>query len=277
MPYFNELQNLMVRYRFRPKKKLGQHFMVNEGILEKMVGLAELKPNDVVLEVGAGTGFLTRLLLQKCSVVAVEIDERLCAVLEEELPEKNLQVLCGDFFKAELPFFNKVVSLPSYAHSSALMFRLFEQDFDSGILVFQREFAEKLSAMPGFMEYNALSVLIQSQFDVSAVQRVEPGNFFPRPEGESCIVKLVKTTRHGVVKDKPKFALFIKSVFRFKNKNLGNALLKSFHFIENGLGLNEKDFRGRVSKLQMQDVKVNLISVKEFVEIFSQVTGTSPK
>ena len=273
MTLFTELQNLMIRYRFRPNRKRGQHFMLKEPVLEKIVQLAELSSTDTVLEIGAGTGFLTRLLQQRCRVIAVELDERLCTLLKAELPEKNLQLLCGDFLKTELPQFNKVVSLPPYARSAAVMYKLFEHEFDSAVLVFQREFAAKLAALPGFEEYNALSVLTQYGFDVKTEQRIEPGCFFPRPVGESCIVKMVKTLRHGQAKDKSAFSLFVKSVFRYKNKNLRNALLKSWLFIKKDLELEEKEFKERAEALGMRDVKVNLVSVKEFVEIFNQLSA----
>ncbi len=272
MALFNELQNLMVRYRFAPNKKRGQHFIVNEAVLLKIVELAELKATDTVLEIGSGTGFLTRHLQQHCTVAAVELDETLCRLLREELPEKNLQVICGDFLEVQLPRFNKVVSLPPYGHSAAIMYRLLQHGSELAVLVFQREFVEKLAALPGFKQYNALSVLTQHSFDIEIAQRLEPGCFFPKPEGESCIVKMVKTQRHGRVADKKAFSLFIKSVFRFKNKNLRNALLDAYPFFRQAVGVKEKEFRKKARMLQMQNVKVNLISVREFVQIFNSLS-----
>ena len=271
MSILNELQSLMVQYRFRPNRKLGQHFIVKESVLAQMVELAGLGSADTVLEIGAGTGFLTRELQKHCSVVAVELDERLCMLLENELPKENLQLVKGDFLEAELPSFNKVVSLPPYSKSSAIMFELFKYSFELAVLVFQREFAEKLLALPGFVEYNALSVLTQYRFDVKMQQRVQASAFFPKPEGDSCIVLLVKTERHGKVKDEAAFTVFIKSIFRYQNKNLRKALLHSFPFIKKEMRLKEPKFREKIAALQMHDAKVNLISVKEFVQIFNEL------
>lgn len=271
MSILNELHSLMVKYRFRPSRKMGQHFMVKESVLAQMVELAELGSADTVLEIGAGTGFLTRELQKHCSVVAVELDERLCMLLENELPKENLQLVKGDFLAVELPSFNKVVSLPPYSKSSAIMFRLFQCPFELAVLVFQREFAERLLALPGFVEYNALSVLAQYRFDVKMQQRVQASAFFPTPEGDSCIVKMVKTERHGKVLDEAAFTVFIKSIFRYQNKNLRNALVHSFPFIKKEMRLNEAKFKEKIAGLQMQEVKVNLISVKEFVQIFNEL------
>ena len=124
MSLFVELNNLMARYRFRPKKKLGQHFIINELVLQKLIDAAELEETDKVLEIGAGTGFLTKELCKYCKVFAVEVDETLCEVLENELKDTNIEILCGDFLKIKLPDFNKVVSIPPYHISKKIMFKL---------------------------------------------------------------------------------------------------------------------------------------------------------
>jgi len=273
MGLFNELQNQMIKFRFRANKKFAQHFMVNEKILEKLVELAELKKSDSVLEIGAGTGFLTRELLKHSRVVAVELDEILCRVLEEELPKKNLKLICGDFLKAEIPKFNKVVSLPPYSQSAAIVYKLLERDFELGVIVFQKEFAEKLVAMPGFEEYCALSVLTQFSFEASLVKNVSSGCFFPKPKDESSIVLLKAHSDFDEVKDKALFAFFLKTLFRFKNKNLKNALAKSRQFLLPKLGLEKGAFDKKIASLPYLDEKINLLPVEAFVETFNTLAN----
>ncbi len=268
MPLFEELQNLMVEYRFRPDKKLGQHFAVDPKLVEKAVGLADLKKSDTVLEIGAGTGFLTRELLKKGLVVAFEIDETLCRLLEQELP--GLNMVCGNFLKEPLPEFNKVVSFPPYFKSAEIVYRLLEKDFEKGVLVFQKEFADKLVAEPGFAEYCALTVLVKQRFEAKVVERVKSKSFFPRPKGDSCIVVLERHQRMPLEEYK-KFELFAKTVFRFKNKNLKNALENSEQFLVPKIFKNRKEFEKKSKALPLLDEKVNLVSVKEFVEIFNQL------
>jgi len=269
MTLFNELQNLMIKYRFRPNKKIAQHFLTNDSLVEKLVVLADLSEKDTVLEIGPGTGFLTRALLEKCKVVAVEIDEDLCDLLEQELPKEKLNLICEDFLKAELPSFNKVVSLPPYFQSAAIIYKLLEHDFDLGVLVFQREFAEKLVSIPGFENYCALTVLVQYAFETEIVQTVSPSSFFPKPNGESAVVVLKGNKQFGEVKNQKAFAVFAKNVFRFRNKNLANALDKSKQFILPSLNISKEEFDKKVVSLDMLNEKVGLIPVEGFVQAFN--------
>lgn len=269
MTLFQELNELMVNYRFRPNKKLAQIFITDEEIIQKMVAFAELKPSDTVLEIGAGTGFLTRELQKKCKTIAVELDDILFEVLQQELPQENLVLLHGNFLELEIPKFNKVVSLPPYTISSDILYKLFNSGFEKAILVFQLEFAEKLTAEPGFREYNALSVITQYFCNVRIVKKVRAKSFFPSPKANSALLELEWKKHETPVQNPQAFQAFIKSLFRFQNKNLSNALQKSFKFIEKDFGMKEKDFKEKIKEVGLKDVKVKIISCDEFVQIFN--------
>ena len=272
-----ELHQLMTRHTFAPNKKLAQNFVVNEGLLKKMVEAAELSQKDVVLEVGAGTGFLTRGLLGNAKkVVAVELDHVLCNVLKEtfakEIANRRLELIEGNFLEAKLPKFNKVVSLPPYTISSQLLYKIIGCEFESAILVFQHEFALKCLSKPGFSEFCPLAVLIDYYFDSKIlIERLLPENFFPSPK---AISSLIKISRKKSVKRIPKekfFSLFLKNLFRYKNKNLANALEKAHQFIRQDLKIDEKKFKQITAGLAQKNVKVYLIEPFEFVEIFRKI------
>ena len=184
----NELLGLMDEYRFTPKKSLSQNFLVDEAVIGLLVSEAKLKRGDIALEVGAGTGFITRELQKKCKVIAYECDSALCEVLSARLSEKNLELHCSDFFSSALPEFTKIVSVPPYSHSSDLLFRLFGQKFVSGTLLLQREFLQRMLAEPGFAEYNALSCLATYFFEPKVVCDVKPQSFYPSPNSPSAMV-----------------------------------------------------------------------------------------
>jgi len=272
MSLFNELQSLMIKYRFRSNKKLGQHFVINQVLIEKLVKLAGLGEKDTVLEIGPGTGFLTRHLLEKTKVVAVEIDEKFCELLGKEMPKENLTLLCGDFLKAELPKFNKVVSLPPYFQSSAITHKLLENDFELAVLVFQKEFAEKLVAFPGFAQYCALSVLTQHSFDANVFGTVSPNCFYPKPKDESSIVVLKAKEGQEMVDDKAGFAIFVKTLFRFRNKNLKNALQKGWQFLLPILEMEKAEFNKKLESLPLFQEKVDLIAVEDFAKVFIKLS-----
>ena len=269
MQLFAELTGLMGKHAFSPKKALGQHFIVSEELIKRIVEEAKLSREDVVLEIGSGTGFLTREIQKHCRVIAIEIDERLCQLLEQELEKKNLELLCADFLQAELPSFNKIVAFPPYAISSKIMQRLFSQEFDVALLVFQKEFVEKLFAEPGFFDYNAMSVLTQYYFSPSIVCAVSKNCFFPKPQSDSLLIKLVSKKRFGKAKQEQLFQLFVKSVFRFGNKNLRKALHISLQFFEKEFNANKKEFEGKTEQIKIKEKKVNLLEVREFVDVFN--------
>jgi 16S rRNA (adenine1518-N6/adenine1519-N6)-dimethyltransferase len=272
MELVSELNNLMVKYRFRPNKKMAQLFVVDPHVIDDMVEAAELSPHDTVLEIGAGTGFLTRELQKKCRVIAVEIDDALFELLERELPSENLELVHGNFLEARLPEFNKVVALPPYTISSGIMHRLFELQPELCVLVFQKEFVEKLLAKPGFTEYNAISVLTHYHFGVAKVKRVPAHCFFPKPNADSAMVKLSTSSECGRAKNEEHFRLFVKSVFRFQNKNIENAVKNSLPFLMKNFEAGAA-VRGKIGSHPLAKTKVNLLSCSDFVELFNELFG----
>ncbi|MDH5634994.1 MAG: methyltransferase, partial [Candidatus Bathyarchaeota archaeon] len=130
MDYLGRTKRLLQVYGAYPKKRLGQHFMIDSVLLQKMVSYAALNTEDVVLEVGAGFGFLTQLLSQRCKVIAVEVDTKLFRALRAQFHDlESVELIEGDVLKASVPPFNKVVSTPPYSISSPLLFWLLEKSF----------------------------------------------------------------------------------------------------------------------------------------------------
>ena len=273
MSMFEELNSLMAKYGFRPKKKMAQYFITDESLIEKLIEEADLKPTDTVLEIGPGTGVLTRELLKKCKVVAVELDDLLFELLQEELPQKNLTLVHGDFLTAKIPKFNKIVSLPPYTISSKIMYRIFELGFEKAVLVFQHAFASKLTASEGFEEYCPLSILTRYYSTPKITGNVSPAVFFPKPRSPSAIISLTAEKKLGTVKNESLFREFIKAVFRYQNKNISNALSNAYPFLEKDFDfpLEEKEFLEKARKLELKNRKVNLISPAEFVQVFNRL------
>ncbi|AJF60014.1 MAG: ribosomal RNA small subunit methyltransferase A [Candidatus Diapherotrites archaeon] len=276
MSLFAELNNQMVNYHFRPNRKMAQCFIINGEVIHKMVSAAQLKESDKVLEVGAGTGFLTRELLKHSKVIAVELDETLAALLREqfanEIKSGKLKLVEGSILSVKVPKFNKVVALPPYTISSELAFWLLRHDFELAVVGFQREFARKMLSVEGFKEYNSLSVLVNYHFSGEVlIENLSPENFYPKPNSFSSLVVLRRKEPEIKVKDEEKFRRFLKELFRLKNKNLSNALQKSFPFLREELGLSEEKFREKCSKLKETEKKVCFFSAEEFAGIFNEL------
>ena len=188
----SETKRLLRTFRITPNRLLGQNFMVEPSIFPKLSDYASLGKEDVVLDAGAGFGFFTRFLANKCkSVLAVEKDPRVAAVLREQLRGlANVTVIEGDVLKVAVPGFSKVVSIPPYQISSRLLLWLFDRGFDCAVLVFQKEFAGRLVAAVGNEDYGWLTVATCHSAEVKLLDAVPKSMFYPTPEVDSVIVRL---------------------------------------------------------------------------------------
>lgn len=179
------------------KKEFGQHILKNPLIVSAIVDKAAIRPTDVVLEVGPGTGNMTMKMIDRVkTVLACEIDKRLIGELEKRIqntPYRNrLRILPGDVLKQNLPFFDICVANLPYQISSPFVFKLLEHRpfFRCAILMFQREFAHRLVAKPGDKLYCRLSVNCQFLARVDLIMKVGKNNFRPPPKVESNVVRI---------------------------------------------------------------------------------------
>lgn len=277
MGLFEELQDLMVNYHFRPEKKLSQFFCINEALLYFLATNSKIEKNDVIIEIGPGTGFLTRILAAKAKeagakVIAIEKDESLAELLANELEadvslgilkviSKNALEVNFEELKA-----SKIVSLPPYHISSDLLLKITQtKGIKKAILVLDRGFVEKLLAFEGLSEYNALTVLINLNSKVEVLENnISNQSFFPSPNCQSSAVKL----DFDVKNNSKEFNLFLREVFRHKNKDLGRSLKQAFPFLSKEFGWKEKPFLTKLKKLKNAKKKTYLLAPEEFLEVF---------
>ncbi|XP_063819145.1 probable dimethyladenosine transferase isoform X2 [Pseudophryne corroboree] len=176
---------------------IGQHILKNPLIVNSIIEKAAIRPTDVVLEVGPGTGNMTIKLLEKAKkVVACELDTRLVAELQKRVQgsavANKLQVMVGDVLKTDLPFFDLCVANLPYQISSPFVFKLLlhRPFFRCAVLMFQREFAMRLVAKPGDKLYCRLSINTQLLARVDHLMKVGKNNFRPPPKVESSVVRI---------------------------------------------------------------------------------------
>lgn len=263
MSLLEETKHLLRRYRIFPKKRLSQHFTVDPSIFQRMAEYATLASNDIVLDIGAGFGFLTRLLAGKCRIVlAVELDSKVATVLRVLLKDlSNVVIFEGDVLKIQLPPFNKVVAIPPYSISSPLVQWLFKKSFDCAVLVLQKEFAHRLVAPIGSNNYGWLTVLAYYYFDIELLDEVPRHAFHPPPEVDSVIVFLKpKHPRPIHVKDEEKFKQFVQAMFTQRNKKVKNAIQV---FVKKEFTLAGKNVQASGSIL-FQDKRVRELAPEDF-------------
>jgi 16S rRNA (adenine1518-N6/adenine1519-N6)-dimethyltransferase len=234
------VMELVRRYQIDPKKSLGQNFLIATSHLDRIVAAADLEPTDIVLEIGPGLGTLTRrLAAQAGHVVAVELDDRLIAMLRADFAEQpHVQIVHNDILEidppallsAELPQlevgagYKVVANLPYYITSLVLRHLLEASPPPSlAVLMVQKEVAERICAAPGALSLVALSVQFYAIPHI--VQRVPAGAFYPPPKVDSAVLRLDVRPQPAVTTVSPQqFFAVARAGFGQKRKQLANSL-----------------------------------------------------
>ena len=227
-----QLQDLNIR----PRKKLGQHFVVNPKTLQRIIESASLGSDDIVVEIGAGLGSLTVPLAQRVKkVYAVELDPRLANELRKELATNDrVEVIQADALQLDFtPWYEqwqrqmKVVANLPYEISSPMIFRLFEEKncFSLFVLMFQLEVARRIVARPGTKDYGPLSLWSQLYTRARIEFSVGPQAFYPAPRVDSAVVRFEVLPQPSVeVEDERILRQIIRLAFTYRRKTLVNAL-----------------------------------------------------
>ena len=272
MSLLKETKSLLRRHRIHPNRRLGQNFMIDPRILRRMTDYASLDSNDVVLDVGAGLGYLTSFLARECkSVLAIESDIRLAKALHEQLKDlPNIEIIEGDALKMQIPQFNKVVSIPPYNISSSLLLWLFSKNFDCAVLIFQKEFANRLVAPVGRENYGWLTVVAYYYVMVELLDEVPKWMFYPQPEVNSVIVRLKpKRPPPFTLKNEALFKQLVQTLFTRRNRKVRNAVLP---FIKETHLASRKDAAKLADSLIFHDKRVRELAPEDFGELANALT-----
>lgn len=278
---FDQLQDLMIQNHFRPEKKLSQFFCINEALLHFLVNRATLKEGDVVLEIGPGTGFLTRIMVDRAKkigakVVAIELDENmynlLLVLFSAEITKGELVLILGDALdqKLEELKINKVVALPPYHISSALLSKItLTSGIEKAILILDRGFVDKAVAFEGFTEYGALTAFVNLNAKAEVLENaISPQSFFPVPNCQSAVLELDYNMKNNSME----YFTFLKELFRHKNKDLQKALRQSIGFLAKSLKWDAKDIEAKISDMPYAQKKVYLLAPQELLKVYNHLT-----
>jgi 16S rRNA (adenine1518-N6/adenine1519-N6)-dimethyltransferase len=228
-----ETRRRLRQSELKVRKGLGQHFLVDGEVLLLIVATAELKPDDMIVEVGPGLGILTRELAQKAgNVVAIELDDKLAALLKKTLASfKNVSVINGDVLKTKPEELTKrrdykvVANLPYYITSPVLRHFLETSVKPQAMVVMvQKEVAEAIAAKPGDM--SLLSVSVQFYGKPEIISIVPPESFYPAPEVSSAVLKIDVYPKPKVEVDEKGFFDTVRAGFAAPRKQLANSLAK---------------------------------------------------
>lgn len=233
----SELKTILAKYKVRPKRYLGQNFLVDRNIAEKMIQLCKFSDRDEVLEIGAGLGALTEKLGNLVSnVIAIEKDRRLCAALSGFLTGfDNVKIICADFLKLDLEGISTagqkkikaIGNLPYYITTPILEKLIINKDkFDSIFITVQKEVAQRLCAKPGGKDYGSISCYVQFHMRPDILFQISKRAFYPQPEIDSTFLRLDLLQNPPVqVNDSDKLFGIIRSAFGKRRKTVLNSLL----------------------------------------------------
>lgn len=266
--------------RIVPKKSLGQHFLVDDNISRKIVASLSVVPGDVVVELGPGTGALTRFLMERGSplkgaayVIAVELDPEAIHFLSSLGLGDGLKLVKEDMLKLDFNALSKefrrplkVVSNLPYNISGPMLARFFDfrHTIDEAILMLQKEVAQRVLSPPGKKTYGVLSVLLNYGYWVEGLFQVPRGAFRPIPKVDSMVIRLRKreSPPKSLVADHAIFKRLVRKAFQKRRKKVRNAL-----FPFNGI-----DERGAFERCLEEanispDLRPEDLSVEDFVDL----------
>ncbi|OGX43115.1 MAG: hypothetical protein A3F87_04550 [Omnitrophica WOR_2 bacterium RIFCSPLOWO2_12_FULL_51_24] len=270
-----ELKSALKRYNISPKKYLGQNFLVDEVVVDRMIRACRFTKNDWVMEIGAGLGVLTRRLARGVkNVLAVEKDRNVCVALRDMVKGyDNVNIICDDFLELdiektliEVPEKIKVIGNLPYYITSPIIEKLITSrlNFESMYITVQKEVAERICAGPGGKDYGSLSVFVQFYTKPRKLLDIGRDYFYPEPEVDSSFVELMVLQRPSVdVSDADKFFAVVRAGFGQRRKTLLNSLLSS-----EAITLDKNALAELLKKIDIDPgIRAERLSLEEFARI----------
>jgi len=262
----NDIKDSLKENKIKPSKKLGQNFLIDEIIVKKIISSAEIKSDDIVLEIGPGTGVLTKEIAKKAKkVIAIEKDKGLIDLLKESLKNfKNAEIICADILSYDFrsPNFKIIANIPYYI-TSPLIRKFLESENrpKEMILMVQKEVAQRISANPPNM--SLLSVSAQFYADIKILFYVSKKCFLPSPKVDSAVIKIIPK-KSELNKNKNFRILFFKIVkagFLSPRKQIINNLSK-------GLDINKENTKDWLLKNNIEPKRrAETLSLKEWANL----------
>ncbi len=280
------VRQIIEKYKFRFQKGLGQNFLIDRNIIDKIVEAAGVTNEDTVLEIGAGIGALTCALAAKAAkVVVIEIDKNLLPILEETLAGcNNVEISWGNALKINFDqlIFEKtkgmnylegktykiVANLPYYITTPLIIHALEKHvNIDSMVFMMQKEVAERITASPGRKDYGVLTISVNYYSEPQLLMRVPNTVFIPQPEVESAVIRLKPREKPpATVEDKETFFRVVRAAFGQRRKTLANTLSEA------AKGLSKSRITQLLSDLGVDsNRRGETLSFKEFADISNAV------
>lgn len=249
-------KGILNQHGIKLNKNLGQNYLIDKNKRDQIINFGNIGKKDVVLEIGTGIGTLTIELAKKAKrVIAIEQDEKICEILTQRLKDEkidNVDLINDDALNVEFPKFNKIVSNLPYQISSPITFKFLNYDFDLAILMYQKEFAERMNGKIGTKNYSRLSCMLYFKCDVDKLTEVSQESFIPKPQIDSTVVRLTPKENKISDADFKIYSKFTKALFQHRNKKIKNALIDSRHVI---CDLDKKEMKKKINSIESEKLE----------------------
>ena len=244
-------KGILNQHGIKLNKNLGQNYLIDENKRDQIIGFGNLTKDDVVLEIGCGIGTLTLELAKRAGkVIAIEQDTKIADILSERLKKEkidNVELINDDALNVDFPKFNKIVSNLPYQISSPITFKFLDYNFDLAILMYQKEFAERMNGAVATKDYSRLSAMLYFKCDVETLTDMSAESFIPKPKIDSAVVKLTPKENRISDEDFKVYSNFTKALFQHRNKKIRNALIDSRHII---CSLDKKEIKEKINSIE---------------------------
>ncbi len=270
-----ELIRILDEYDIRPSRIRGQNFLVDESVVERQIDYAGVREGDSILEVGPGTGILTRALAGVApsgEITAVESDGRLVEYLRDSLHAdnlKNVRLIHADALKMDLPRTDLIVSNLPYKISSPITFRFLELGARKIVCLYQKEFARRMTAPPGSRDYGRLSIKLHYLGQCEMLETFHPSAFYPRPKVDSAMVSIVPGDPPFHLESEETFFSFLDAVFQHRRKTLKNSLKLGWQQFK----MNREEMAALVGKLDIPQKRPEELLPEELAGISEALYG----
>lgn len=248
-----QTKGILNQYGIKLNKNLGQNYLIDKNKRDQIVDFGNLTGNDTVLEIGTGIGTLTLELAKRAGkVIAIEQDEKIAGILSERLENEgigNVELINDDALNVDFPHFNKIISNLPYQISSPITFKFLNYDFDLAILMYQKEFARRMSGTVGTKDYSRLSAMLYFKCNVENLTDVSAESFIPKPKVDSTVVRLTPKDEKIPDDEFKVYSNFTKALFQHRNKKIRNALIDSRHVI---CRLDKKEIKQKINAIESE-------------------------
>ncbi|MFX1327919.1 MAG: 16S rRNA (adenine(1518)-N(6)/adenine(1519)-N(6))-dimethyltransferase RsmA [Promethearchaeota archaeon] len=268
-----EIRLILKQLEIMPNKQLGQNFLIDKNVINRIILLSEVSKNDIVLEVGPGLGALTEQLIKSVNkLYAIEIDKRLYSYLSQKFSNfNNIEIINGDILEIDIPFHNKMVSNIPYKITGPILHKIFfKEKPPEGILLIEKSIADRIFLPKNYKSFSRIGISVNAFMKPISKSNISEMSFFPSPKIGLSLIKIIpREIINPFLLDKSSkdyFLKFIAGIMPYKNRNIVNAIDMFFKTLKDN-HYNKEEILMLLQENNYQNKKLFSFKIQEFIEI----------